>query len=156
MHELIRKLIENGKGIALIPSISLFLGAVFLGFYGVYVLFETLYKVFTDPAYQDSTLLSTKFITVMDIHLLSVVLYIFSVGLYELFVGKVNVPDWLKIENIDNLKAKLTSVIILILAITFTKKFVLWEKPLDTLLFGVAVALVIGALIFYYKVKEGH
>lgn len=151
-----RKLVENGKAIAVLPAFSLFVGAVFLGFYGVYLLFETLYKVFTNPTYQDSTQLSTKFITVMDIHLLSVVLYIFAVGLYELFVGKLQVPDWLKIESIDELKAKLASVIILILAITFTKKFVQWEKPVDTLLFGVAVAVVIGVLIFYYKAKESH
>ncbi|RMH79490.1 MAG: YqhA family protein [Acidobacteria bacterium] len=156
MKDLVRKLVENGKAIAVLPAFSLFVGAVFLGFYGVYLLFETLYKVFTNPTYQDSTQLSTKFITVMDIHLLSVVLYIFAVGLYELFVGKLQVPDWLKIESIDELKAKLASVIILILAITFTKKFVQWEKPVDTLLFGVAVAVVIGVLIFYYKAKESH
>lgn len=156
MKDIVRKLVENGKAIAVLPAFSLFVGAVFLGFYGVYLLFETLYKVFTDPAYQDSTQLSTKFITVMDIHLLSVVLYIFAVGLYELFVGRLEVPEWLKIESIDELKAKLASVIILILAITFTKKFVQWEKPVDTLLFGLAVAVVIGVLIFYYKVKESH
>jgi uncharacterized membrane protein YqhA len=156
VKDLVRKLVENGKAIAVLPAFSLFVGAVFLGFYGVYLLFETLYKVFTNPTYQDSTQLSTKFITVMDIHLLSVVLYIFAVGLYELFVGKLQVPDWLKIESIDELKAKLASVIILILAITFTKKFVQWEKPVDTLLFGVAVAVVIGVLIFYYKAKESH
>ncbi|MFN4319293.1 MAG: YqhA family protein, partial [Aquificaceae bacterium] len=77
-------------------------------------------------------------------------------GLYELFVGKLNVPDWLKIESIDQLKAKLASVIILILAITFTKNVVKWKDPMETLLFGVAIAVVVGVLIFYYKVKEEH
>lgn len=151
-----RKLLENGKSIALLPSLSLFVGAVFLGMYGVFLLVETLYKAITDPTMRDTTYLSTKFISIMDIHLLSVVLYIFAVGLYELFVDKLNVPEWLKIESIDNLKAKLSSVIVLILAITFTKKLVEWKNALETLMFGIAVAVVIAVLVFYYKVKESH
>ena len=153
---MLKKLLESGKAIALLPSLSLFVGAVFLGFYGIYVLFETLYKVLTDESARDTAVLATKFISVMDIHLLSVILYIFSVGLYELFVGELKLAPWLKIETIDQLKSKLTSVIVLILAITFTKNFVEWKNPLDTLLFGLAVSAVIGVLIFYYKIKSEH
>jgi len=151
---MLKKLLENGKAIALLPSLSLFVGAVFLGLYGIYVLFETLYKVLTDQSARDTAVLATKFISVMDIHLLSVILYIFAVGLYELFVGELKLAPWLKIETIDQLKSKLASVIVLILAITFTKNLVEWKNPLDTLLFGLAVSAVIGVLIFYYKIKS--
>jgi len=153
---MLKKLLENGKAIALLPSLSLFVGAVFLGLYGIYVLFETLYKVLTDESARDTAVLATKFISVMDIHLLSVILYIFAVGLYELFVGELKLAPWLKIETIDQLKSKLASVIVLILAITFTKNLVEWKNPLDTLLFGLAVSAVIGVLIFYYKIKSEH
>ncbi|WP_029551856.1 YqhA family protein [Thermocrinis jamiesonii] len=153
---MLKKLLENGKAIALLPSLSLFVGAVFLGLYGIYVLFETLYKVLTDQSARDTAVLATKFISVMDIHLLSVILYIFAVGLYELFVGELKLAPWLKIETIDQLKSKLASVIVLILAITFTKNLVEWKNPLDTLLFGLAVSAVIGVLIFYYKIKSEH
>ncbi|QWK19670.1 MAG: YqhA family protein [Hydrogenobacter thermophilus] len=151
---MIRKLLELGQAIAFLPAISLFLGATFLALYGVYILLETIYSVVFKPEVRDPAVLSTKFISVMDIHLLSIVLYIFSVGLYELFVGKLNVPDWLRITNIDQLKAKLASVIVLILAITFTKKIVEWKDPLDTFLFALAIAAIVAVLIFYYKVKE--
>jgi hypothetical protein len=43
-----KRILESGKAIALLPSLSLFVGAVFLGFYGIYILIETLYKAFTD------------------------------------------------------------------------------------------------------------
>ncbi|MCS7284586.1 MAG: YqhA family protein [Hydrogenobacter thermophilus] len=151
---MIRKLLELGQAIAFLPAISLFLGATFLALYGVYILLETIYNVVFKPEVRDPAVLSTKFISVMDIHLLSIVLYIFSVGLYELFVGKLNVPDWLRITNIDQLKAKLASVIVLILAITFTKKVVEWKDPLDTFLFALAITAIVAVLIFYYKVKE--
>ncbi|ADO44680.1 conserved hypothetical protein [Hydrogenobacter thermophilus TK-6] len=151
---MIRKMLELGQAIAFLPAISLFLGATFLALYGVYILLETIYSVVFKPEVRDPAVLSTKFISVMDIHLLSIVLYIFSVGLYELFVGKLNVPDWLRITNIDQLKAKLASVIVLILAITFTKKVVEWKDPLDTFLFALAITAIVAVLIFYYKVKE--
>ncbi len=153
---MLKKLLELGHMVALLPSISLFLGASFLGLYGVYILLETLYTVFTQPEMRDATILSTKLISVMDIHLLSVVLYIFAVGLYDLFIGKLNTPEWLEIKNIEDLKAKLVSVIILILAITFTKNVVKWQKPVDTLLFGASIAIVIFVLILYHREKEKH
>lgn len=127
-----------------------------MGFYGIYILFETIYKAFTNETARDSTVLVTKFISVMDIHLISVILYIFAVGLYELFVGKLQLPEWLKIGSIDQLKSKLASVIVLILAITFTKNLVEWKNPLDTLLFGLAASAVIAVLILYYKIESEH
>ena len=38
-------------------------------------------------------MLAPKFFAVIDVFLLSMVLYIFALGLYELFVGKLNVPE---------------------------------------------------------------
>ncbi len=149
-----RKILEGGPAIALIPALSLFIGATFLGLYGAYTLLESLYLVFRDPETQDPTVLSTRLISILDIHLLSVVLYIFAVGLYELFVGELRLPSWLKIGDIDDLKVKLTSVVILILAITFTKNTVKWKDPLGSLYFGLAIAGVILALVFYAKAKD--
>ncbi len=151
-----KRILESGKAIALLPSLSLFVGAVFLSFYGIYILLETIYKAFTDETARDSTVLATKFISVMDIYLISVILYIFAVGLYELFVGKLQLPEWLKVGSIDQLKSKLASVIVLILAITFTKNLVEWKNPLDTLLFGLAASAVIAVLILYYKIESEH
>jgi len=59
------------------------------------------------------------------------VLYIFVIGMYKLMVGPLNVPDYVMIETIDDLKSKLASILILIIAITFTKEVVEWESPLD-------------------------
>ncbi len=152
----LRSLIEKSRKIAIIPVISLIISALFLTLYGAYLTGETIFKVFTDPSSQDTTLLSTKFIALMDFYLLAVILYIFAIGLYELFIGKLDLPEWLAVESIDQLKAKLASVIILILAVTFTKKIVLWETPLESLFFALAISAVMLALIFYYKVKEPH
>jgi|GEM_PF-3935062 len=46
-------------------------------------------------------------------------------------------------------KARLISVIILIMAVTFLEHIVEWKNPFDLLMFGVAIAVV--ALILYLR-----
>ena len=113
-------------------------------------------KFFAYPEYREVTLLAPKFFSVIDVFLLSMVLYIFALGLYELFIGKLHVPPWLSIESVDELKAKLASVVILFVAIAYVKLLVEWQNPVDTLLFGAATGILIAVLIQYYKAKEGH
>ena len=69
---------------------------------------------------------------------------------------KLNVPAALSIESVDQLKAKLASVVILFVAIAYVKLLVDWTNPVDTLLFGAATGILIAVLIQYYKAKEGH
>ena len=95
-------------------------------------------------------------ISALDSLLLAIVLYIFSVAIYELFFGKINVPDWLIIENLDGLKEKLASVIILILAVTFLEHLVEWKEAKETLMFGLSIAAVLIALVFYMQHKRGE
>lgn len=90
-------------------------------------------------------------IAILDAFLLAVVLYIFAVGLYELFIGEIEVPSWLVIRNLDDLKKKLISVIILVMAVTFVEHLVQWKRPEDTLMFGAATALVVTSLMLYSR-----
>ena len=71
----------------------------------------------------------------MDIFLIATVLFIFAMGMYELFIEKINLPEWLIINNLHDLKAKLSSVIILVMGITFLKHLVEWTDPQGTLYF---------------------
>ncbi len=95
-------------------------------------------------------------IEVMDIFLLATVLFIFAMGMYELFIEKIELPEWLIINNLHDLKVKLSSVIILIMGITFLKHLVEWTDPAGTLFFGIAVAVVSVSLIAfgYYGGKD--
>jgi uncharacterized membrane protein YqhA len=86
---------------------------------------------------------------IMDIFLIATVLLIFAVGMYELFIGKLALPDWLIIKNLHDLKVKLSSVVIMVMGIVFLKHLVQWQDPQGTLFFGLAVAIVSGALIAF-------
>ena len=88
-------------------------------------------------------------IEIMDIFLIATALLVFSVGIYELFIGDIELPEWLVIRNLHDLKAKLGSVIILVMAVTFLKHLVEWRDPQGTFYFGIAVAVVSAALIAF-------
>ncbi len=150
------KILERGGLVVIVPVITLFIGAIVSGLYGAYLAVETVIKFFVYPEYREVTTLILQFFAFVDVFLLSMVLYIFALGLYELFVGKLNVPEWLSIESVDQLKAKLASVIILFVAIAYVKELVYWQNAVDTLLFGAATGILLIVLIQYYKVKEGH
>ena len=85
-----------------------------------------------------------------DTVLIAAALLIIGVGLYALFVGEVSsLPRWLEIETLDDLKDKLVSVIVAVLAVNFFTRVVEWEGGGDILFLGVAVSVVIIALAAY-------
>ena len=96
-----------------------------------------------------------------DVLLLAVALLIVSFGLYTLFIGvPTNVPGWLKITSITELKTKLTEVIVVAILVDFFSQ-VLYESEnmQDLLLRGGASALMIVAVAvfgFSQNKREPH
>src|SRR5262245_4700941 len=72
--------------------------------------------------------LALSFIEATDIFLIGIVLFIFSLGLYTLFIDdKLPLPAWLEIRTLEDLKAQLVSVVIAALAVIFLGFVVQWE-----------------------------
>jgi uncharacterized membrane protein YqhA len=88
-------------------------------------------------------------IELMDKFLIAAGLYIFAVGMYELFIGELEMPAWLKVHNLHEVKSRLSSIIILVMAIVFLEHLVLWQDPQAMLYYGIAVAIVTAALIAF-------
>jgi uncharacterized membrane protein YqhA len=80
-------------------------------------------------SYGKDPLAAIALIEIMDIFLIATVLFIFAMGMYELFIESIKLPEWLIINNLHDLKAKLNSVIILVMGITFLKHLVEWTDP---------------------------
>ncbi len=150
------KLLKHGGLVVVVPIVTLFISAILFGLYGAYLAVDAGIKFITTPEYRLVTVVAPQFFSIIDVFLLAMVLYIFALGLYELFVGKLNAPEWLSIESVDQLKAKLASVVILFVAIAYVKLLVTWQDPVSTLLFGAATGILIAVLIQYYKAKEAH
>lgn len=90
----------------------------------------------------------------IDLLLLGVVIIIIGFGLFELFIFNIkNLPKWLAIKDLDQLKGMLVKVAIVVISISFTSKIVTWDGETDILGYGLGLGAVILALSYFLKVK---
>lgn len=104
------------------------------------------------------------FVEAIDGYLFATVLIIFSIGLYELFINKIdpvslkddNRPNWLKISSIDDLKNSLAKVILMILVVSFFEHSIElnYHTVSDLLYLAVGTLLLSGALYLTHKSKH--
>ena len=88
-----------------------------------------------------------ELIEITDMILLGMVLYIVSLGLYQLFIDpSISVPRWLRVNDVADLKRDLINVTVVLLGVSFLGEVVNWDGSRDILSLGAAVALVIVAL----------
>ncbi len=93
-------------------------------------------------------------IELVDYFLLATVFYIVAVGLYELFIGDIpQVPEWLLVRDLDELKSRLLGVVVTVLGVLFLGQIVGWDGQKDLMGYGFAVAAVIAAITFYESKK---
>ncbi len=97
----------------------------------------------------------TAIVKAVDGYLIAAILLIFALGLYELFVSKLDaaersgtLPRLLLIRSLDELKERISSLVLLVLVIEFFQRALKLEytTPLDLLYFATGVLLVSGAL----------
>ena len=95
-------------------------------------------------------------LTAIDAILLGTVLLVIGFGLYELFIDtNIQVPDWLRVQDLDDLKSKLIGVVVAIIAVVFVGIFVDSNRASDVISYGVgAGALVVGLAIFAFATKK--
>ncbi|MCX9010467.1 MAG: YqhA family protein [Candidatus Methanoperedens sp.] len=154
LGHLVKNLIEKSKSLILIAVASSLLASA-AGF--LWGMIKTLVIIFSFVmSYGRDPLDMIALIELMDIFLIAIVLFIFAMGMYELFIDNISLPEWLIIRNLHDLKVKLGSVIILVMGIIFLEHLVEWKDPQGTLFFGIAVAVVSASLIAfnYFGGKE--
>lgn len=152
---------EQGLSLAqltvLLPVVVLLLSAVGAFVYGTIVVVHFVVDIISEPFAVHNLRL---FLTEIDLYLIGATLMIAAFGLYELFVSKVGeaggrrplrLPAWLEMTDLDDLKARVISMIILVTAVSFTDVVLEFGKALDVLYLGAGVAIFIGALTVYLR-----
>ena len=137
-----------------IPAIASILGALLLMVQGSIEMIQ----VIIDAALNSTKLKITivDVLTAVDAILLGTVLLVIGYGLYELFIDEdLNVPVWLQVHDLDDLKSKLIGVVVALIAVIFVGVFVDVNRSEDVITFGVgAGALVTGLAIFAFATKK--
>lgn len=145
-----KSFLEGSRHIVLLGIVGTFLAAVALFLFGFAGVVSSIWDGLTvsDPfSYDHLKELSIVLIQTIDIFLLATVVYIIALGLYELFIDDaLDLPHWLEVHTLDDLKARLLGVIVVILPVTFLGKLVEWKQGKDILWLGLAVGAVLLAV----------
>ena len=100
-------------------------------------------------------------IVILDGYLISAILIVFSLGLYELFIGKLDAAEGsetasrlLYVRSLDDLKNKVVKLILLILAIEFFQRALhpRYDSSLELLYLAGGVLLISAA---FYLIGAG-
>lgn len=102
--------------------------------------------------------LTLQLVEATDAFLLGTVLYIVSIGFFQLFIDSdLAIPGWMRITDLDQLKSKLVGVIVVLLAVTFLGKVSNWQGGDDIFYLGASIGLVVVALSYFgFRAHEKH
>ncbi|MCD6433831.1 MAG: YqhA family protein [Sulfurimonas sp.] len=102
----------------------------------------------------------------VDLYLIGVVMLLFSFGLYELFISEIDIAKdesgednkILAIHSLDQLKDKISKVIVMVLVVGFFQKVGHTEYigALDMLYFALSITAIAVGLYFLGKVGKKH
>jgi uncharacterized membrane protein YqhA len=142
--------------VVVVPVIVLLLAAFSSFAYGTDVFVRSITRVVEDPELTSHNLGFLLLLT--DLFLVGATLMIAAFGFYDLFITRTDgggsslrLPGWLRMSDLNDLKARVISMVILVAAVTFVDVAVDAGGGLNTLYLGAAVALVIAALTAFLR-----
>jgi uncharacterized membrane protein YqhA len=94
--------------------------------------------------------LAVGLIEAIDVFLIAIVGLVIGLGLHRLFVDEtIPLPRWLKVDDLEDLKGHLVSIIIAVLAVLFLSQAVERAGDADLLKLAASLALMIVALALF-------
>ncbi len=136
---------------------------ILIGSFEVYLVFTKIVYAFSDEEYyvQFYKKAIGHIISAIDAYLIATVLIIFGIGLYELFISKIQEIEEdrkssqiLIVHSLDQLKEKLAKVIVMILIVTFFKHSInfIYTEYLGLLYLAIGIFLI--SLAIYFSAKS--
>jgi uncharacterized membrane protein YqhA len=146
---MIRDVLSTSRFLIVLAVLGSFLASATLQVFGLLRVFAVIAELVQhgDVSAAASKGLIADTVAIIDIFLIGTVLFVISAGLYQLFVrAELSLPQWLKVESLDDLKNNLTEVIVVALLVAFLGHAVEWTGDMAILGLGLAVASVIVAV----------
>jgi len=167
-HPLLRKVellfenfLWNTRWLVLVAVIASLLSSFVIFMVGFYEVLHLVWDFVSGGSYKHfyAKLLSVVIASV-DLFLIGTFLLVFALGLYELFISKIDPAEndplgerVLVIRSLEDLKEKLGRLVIMVLIVSFFKQVLHLEfkNPLETLYIAVGVLMIALALYFTHK-----
>jgi uncharacterized membrane protein YqhA len=154
----IAQILGSSRWLVWFAVLGLFLSSATLLIYGMMLVIKTIWDTFHELSLNTYNLehLSLEFVLLTDAFLLGCVLIIVALGLFQLFVDhNVPLPPWLQVRTLEELKAKLLGVTVVLVSVSFVGFVVELDGNDNILEIGLAIAAVILAISVFLAVA-GH
>ena len=138
--------------VVFVAVIAALAASVALILYEAGVVAEVIFGAVKQGGFQPTSgkALAVGLIEAIDVFLIAIVALVIGLGLQRLFVdATMPLPRWLKIDDLEDLKGYLISIVIAVLAVLFLRQAVEQAGDLDLLRLAAALALMIAALVFF-------
>lgn len=157
--------------VAVIASLVVGLAMFFVATIDVVHLIKNIVAYIADSTGEESARgkIVAGIVEIIDGYLLATMMLVFSFGLYELFISRIDAAEGnelasrvLLIQNMDDLKDRLSKLVLLILIVKFFQHAVIQtsgetaNRPLDLLYFSVGIFLIGAALYVSHKKSPVH
>ena len=140
-------ILEKSRYLALVGIIPMLIASVAAFAWGLMQTVQVIVLGFTSLGMDKALVLG--FLLIVDIFLIATTLLIFTISLYELFIGEIDAPDWMIAHSLDDLKVKLSSMMVLVMAIKFLEIFMKGGDAQELFWTALAISLVSGVLIVF-------
>jgi len=143
----LKTILEKSRYLAIIGVVSLLIAALAAFAWGTLKTVTATLLVIRSAG-RDAGI-TLELIEIVDIFLIATAILIFAASLYELFIGELNLPEWMLAHNLYDLKGKLSSMIVLVMAVKFLGKLQETKDTEALLQTGIAISVVSAVLIAF-------
>lgn len=148
------KFIAGIRFFVLIPITGLAIAACILFIEGGIDLVHLLLEMITETAKAETkSVIIVGIVEIVHLFLVGTVLFLTSLGLYQLFIQALPLPRWMKINSIEELELNLVGLTVVVLAVNFLS-VVFEEQEINLAVYGVGYALPILALAYFMKIRS--
>jgi uncharacterized membrane protein YqhA len=148
------KFIAGIRFFVLIPVLGLAIAACILFIEGGIDLVHLLVEMVAETAKTDTkSVIIVGIVEIVHLFLVGTVLFLTSLGLYQLFIQMLPLPAWLKINSIEELELNLVGLTVVVLAVNFLS-VIFEEQEINLAVYGVGYALPIVALAYFMKIRS--
>jgi len=168
LEKIIERILWESRFMVILAVISSVFSALILILMGTYDIIQMINDFFLSISDKESYELFQKkvivrIISAVDFYLIATVLLIFGVGLYELFISKIDYAEKdtrssriLIVHSLNQLKDKLAKVIVMVLIVTYFKYALSkkYEEIMGLLYLSAGIIMIALAIFFLGKSEE--
>jgi uncharacterized membrane protein YqhA len=154
----VEKILGTTRYLIIIPILGLVLASAYFYIVGGIGLIGTLLDLIfnigqgASEAHGDALPAEVEVVEYVHQFLIGTVLFITAAGFYQLFIGRVEFPNWLRIDSTEELETNLIGVTVVVLAVQFMG--VVFTRDAEQLLrYGAGIALPIAALSLFVGLR---